>query len=83
MRITSKNFWDAVSTKLVETAISVKIWILATMVYFVYRLYGVADELRDFMMSPTMSDIKKIQIISSLQGKVYDIATSLLIVVLW
>ena len=79
MSIISKKFWDAVFIKLVETSISVKIWILVVIVYFVNRLYCVADELRNFMMLPSVSEVQKMQILASLQGKIYDIATSLVI----
>ena len=78
MRITSKEFWDAVFCKLIETIISVKIWILISIFYFVNRLYSVGDELRIFMMT-AISEAPKMQILSSLQGKVYDIATALII----
>lgn len=78
MRFFSKKFWDAVFCKLTETIISVKIWILILMVYFVNRLYGVADELRNFMMV-SITEIQKMQVLVSLQGKLYDIATSLMI----
>jgi len=78
MRIKSKAFWDAVFCKLIETAISVKIWILVIICYFVTRLYCVGDELRAFMFT-SVSEVQKMQILSSLQGKIYDIATSLII----
>lgn len=78
MRIKSKEFWDAVFCKLVETTISVKIWILVIIFYFVTRLYSVGDELRAFMLT-SVSEVQKMQILSSLQGKIYDIATSLII----
>ena len=78
MRIKSKEFWDAVFCKLIETAISVKIWILIMIFYFVSRLYCVGDELRVFMMT-SISEVPKMQILASLQGKIYDIATSLII----
>jgi hypothetical protein len=78
MRVISKNFWDAVLTKLIETAISVKIWILVVIVFFVNRLYSVADELRLFMVS-SITEVEKMKVLCSLQCKVYDIATSLII----
>jgi len=78
MRIKSKEFWDAVLCKLIETAISVKIWILVVIFYFVNRLYSVGDELRIFMMT-AISEAPKMQILSNLQGKIYDIATALII----
>jgi hypothetical protein len=78
MRITSKDFWDAVLCKLVETAISVKIWILIAIFYFVTKLFSVCSELRTIMLVST-TELQKIQILCSLQGKLYDIATSLII----
>jgi len=78
MRITSKEFWDAVLCKLIETVISVKIWILVAIFYFVIRLYAVCDELRAIMVI-SVSELQKMQILSSLQGKIYDIAVSLII----
>lgn len=78
MRIRSEEFWDAVICKLVETVISVKIWILVAIFYFVGRLYTVSDELRIFMTN-TALETQKMQIISGLQGKIYDIATALII----
>lgn len=79
MRITSKEFWDAVLHKLIETAISVKIWIMGMIVYFVTRLYMVADDLRKFMILNISIETQKIQILSNLQGKIYDIATALIL----
>lgn len=78
MRILSKNFWDAVIIKLVETAISVKIWILIVIIYFVNRLYSVSGELMKFMMT-AVTEVDKMKVLASLQGKIYDIATSLII----
>jgi len=78
MRISSKEFLDAVFCKLVETFISVKIWILIIIFCFVNRLYCVCDELRMVMLT-SVSEVQKIQILSSLQGKIYDIASALVI----
>lgn len=79
MGFTSGKFWDAVFCKLVETLISVKIWILCMMVFFVNRLYCVNDELRAFMLTPVATEIQKWQILTNLQGKLYDIGTTLIL----
>ena len=78
MRITSKEFWDKVLCKLIETFISVKIWILGVIIYFVVRLYCVADELRNFMIV-SVFESQKMQVLSVLQSKIYDIGTTLLL----
>lgn len=78
MRIKSKEFWDAVSCKLIETIISVKIWIMLAIFYFVQRLFLVNNELRIFMMT-AVTEQQKLQILCNLQGKIYDIAISLII----
>lgn len=79
MRLTSKAFWDAVGNKIIETLISVKIWIMGFILFFVHRLFLAADELRTFIMASTSLDAQKLQILVGLQGKIYDIAVSLLI----
>lgn len=79
MRLTSKAFWDAVTSKIIETLISVKIWIMGFILFFVYRLFLAADELRVFIMASTTLDSQKLQVLAGLQGKIYDIAVSLLI----
>jgi len=59
--------------------ISVKIWILVAIFYFVNRLYNVADEIREFMTLPAISEVQKMKVLSMFQGKIYDIATALII----
>jgi len=48
--ITSKKYWSTVACKLVETFISVKLWILALATYMTSKMLIIVIEIKDFIL---------------------------------
>jgi hypothetical protein len=75
MNIKKKEYWSAIACKLIETFISVKLWILILASFFVWQLLGVFVEIKDFVfMNP---EIKSIEHILSWSKKILDISLAM------
>jgi hypothetical protein len=80
MEILSKFYWSAVLTKLVETIISVKFWILCIATYLVFKLISIYIEMKDVIINAINTnnlDPTLIQILVNWSSSILDISLAM------
>ncbi len=80
MEILSKFYWSAVLTKLVETIISVKFWILCIATYLVFKLISIYIEMKDVIINTINTnnlDPTLIQILVNWSSSILDISLAM------
>ncbi len=55
MEIKTKEYWSAVGCKLIETFISVKLWILALASIFAFKMISIYVEMKDVILHLAMN----------------------------
>ncbi len=55
MEIKTKEYWSAVGCKLIETFISVKLWILALATFFAFKMVSIYVEMKDVILHLAMN----------------------------
>ena len=83
MEITNKHYWSAVGCKLIETLISVKLWVIVLTSYFAFRLIGLYSEIKDTIISIAVNpdiEMKAVEILGLLtpwSSKLLDITLAM------
>lgn len=80
MLINSKRYWSAIACKLVETFISVKLWVLVLASFFAWKLLGIFIEIKDFVF--LNSGIEALSSILDWSKKILDIALAMFVSVI-
>jgi hypothetical protein len=82
MEILTKAYWSAILTKLVETLISVKFWVLCIATYLVFKLINIYIEMKDVIISLVNTNTvpetnSLIQILANWSSSVLDISLAM------
>ncbi len=82
MEILTKIYWSAVLTKLVETLISVKFWILCIATYLVFKLINIYVEMKDVIISLVSTNTvpetnSLIQILANWSSSILDVSLAM------
>jgi hypothetical protein len=82
MEILTKAYWSAILTKLVETLISVKFWVLCIATYLVFKLINIYIEMKDVIISLVNTNTvpetnSLIQILANWSSSVLDVSLAM------
>ncbi len=83
MEIKTKEYWSAVGCKLIETFISVKLWILVLASIFAFKMIGIYVEMKDVILHLAMNPHTQIstneilQTITPWSSKLLDITLAM------
>lgn len=80
MKITSKEYWSAVTRKLIETFISVKLWIVALASYFAIKMLYIYIDMKNFiftMVENGNADPRLISTITTWSSELLDVTLAM------